>query len=115
MHERMAAAATAAAAEALLQSASPTRASAQATPVPSTPLSSASAASSASPSLDRTPSSILLFVDIALGETTERIIVYRGVPTSQLAAEFTKQHKLDPAYDDVIKDMLDQQILALQQ
>ena len=56
---------------------------------------------------------VLLFVDIQLGAGTERIVVHRGDSTAQLAAAFTAQHALDPAYAPVIQGMLDQQIAAL--
>jgi len=57
--------------------------------------------------------SVLLFVDIALPTGTERIVVHKGDHSADLAAEFTKQHGLDPAYAPVIQSMLDQQIQAL--
>jgi len=52
-------------------------------------------------------------VDIALPEGTERIVVHKGDRTSDLAAAFTKEHGLDPAYTAVIQSMLDQQVQAL--
>ncbi|CAD8209441.1 unnamed protein product [Paramecium pentaurelia] len=56
----------------------------------------------------------LLFVDVNLGPSkTERIVVYEGDQSSDLAARFAHEHNLDEFMQEKLKELLDYQISGL--
>ncbi|CAD8121688.1 unnamed protein product [Paramecium sonneborni] len=56
----------------------------------------------------------LLFVDVNLGPNkTERIVVYEGDQSMDLAARFAQEHNLDEFMQDKLKELLDYQISGL--
>ncbi|CAD8104133.1 unnamed protein product [Paramecium primaurelia] len=56
----------------------------------------------------------LLFVDVNLGPNkTERIVVYEGDQSFDLAARFAQEHNLDEFMQDKLKELLDYQISGL--
>ncbi|CAD8101174.1 unnamed protein product [Paramecium primaurelia] len=56
----------------------------------------------------------LLFVDVNLGPSkTERIVVYEGDQSSDLAARFANEHNLDEFMQEKLKELLDYQISGL--
>lgn len=60
---------------------------------------------------DRVP---LLFVDVNIEDgKTERIIVYDGDKSDQLASRFASEHGLDPSMKQRLKELLDMQINSL--
>ncbi|CAD8112021.1 unnamed protein product [Paramecium sonneborni] len=56
----------------------------------------------------------LLFVDVNLGPSkTERIVVYEGDQSCDLAARFANEHNLDEFMQEKLKELLDYQISGL--
>lgn len=56
----------------------------------------------------------MLFVDVNLAPNkTERIIVYEGDLSSELAAKFAYDHNLDEFMQEKLKELLDYQISGL--
>ncbi|CAK77389.1 unnamed protein product, partial (macronuclear) [Paramecium tetraurelia] len=56
----------------------------------------------------------LLFVDVNLGPNkTERIVVYEGDQSCDLAARFAQEHNLDEFMQEKLKELLDYQISGL--
>ena len=52
----------------------------------------------------------LLFVDVNLGSTMERIVLYEGDDPEDVAAEFAKKNQLDSVMEVKLKDLLKKQI-----